>query len=118
MNDSMLWLSVAAGLLVRIGVPALLLVGMVWLMRRLDARWQAEARRQAAPPTVRMDPPCWELHACPSAHCDTCMVQGHTEAPCWQQLRDEAGNLPARCLACELFAAVPAPAPLHANSRK
>lgn len=111
MNDSLAWLTVATGLLVRLGVPALLLVGMVWVLRRLDARWQAQANRQNPPAPVGMDPPCWEVRACPPAQRATCAVYGHTEAPCWQQKRDADGNLPARCLACELFAAVPAPSP-------
>ncbi|MCC7360067.1 MAG: hypothetical protein IT317_11350 [Anaerolineales bacterium] len=116
MNTETAWLSVVLGFGLRLGAPALALAGMVWLMRRLDARWQTEAGRSqaaAAPPALR----CWEVHACPPERFVVCCVAQHPDIPCWQQFRDQAGNLRTGCLACELFAALPArpaatPAPI------
>ncbi len=115
MNDLWIWLSVTIGLLVRIGVPALALVGMVWVMRRLDAHWQAEAQRPAPLPPA--DPPCWEARACAPDRRVQCAAYLNPETPCWQQFRDRAGNLRAGCLACEFFAAVPVPEPARAAQR-
>ena len=116
MNTEWAWLSIALGLTLRLGVPLLALVVMVWLVRRLDARWQAEAKQ---PPltSVAPDTHCWELHDCPPDRRAACLVTQHPDTPCWQQHRDSAGNLSESCLACELFAAVPAtqtaPQPAH-----
>ena len=109
MNDPWTWLTIATGLLVRIGLPILALVGMVWVMRRLDARWQAQAPRAVAPPPA--EPPCWDVHGCASEKRAVCAAYLHPENPCWQQFRDHDGNLRPGCLACELFAAVPVPQP-------
>jgi hypothetical protein len=109
-NTLMGWVSVGLGLLLRLGVPVLLLVGMVWLMRRLDARWQAEAGQPSAairPPALK----CWEVHQCSLERRATCVVPHHPEVPCWQQFRDRDGNLRAGCLTCELFASLPAGQP-------
>jgi hypothetical protein len=115
-NDAWVWVSVVVGFIVRLGLPALVLAGMVWVMRRLDARWQAEANRlPAARPA--MDPPCWEVRGCGPERRATCPVYGHAETPCWQQFRDHNGNLRAGCLTCELFAAVPASQPARAKQR-
>ena len=110
MNAPTAWLSVGLGLLLRLGVPALLLVAMVWLMRRLDARWQSEAGqpRAAIRPPARQ---CWEVHQCSPERRATCVVPQHPQVPCWQQFRDRDGNLLAGCLACELFASLPAAQP-------
>ena len=111
MNTPWLWLTVATGLAVRIGLPLLVLVTMVLVMRRLDKRWQSEAKRPAAPLTTAAEEPCWEASSCANPACNECVVHQHPETPCWQQFRDEHGNLREKCLACELFAAVPVPQP-------
>ncbi len=113
MNEPGLWLTVTAGLLVRLGLPAALLVGMVWVMRRLDARWQAQAQRPAAPPPA--NPPCWDAQNCAPARRVQCAAYLNPDTPCWQQFRDRDGNLRAGCLVCEFFAAVPVPEPARAT---
>lgn len=46
--DALLDILVILGLFfLRLGVPLLLVVGVGYLLRRLDARWEAEAREQA-----------------------------------------------------------------------
>jgi hypothetical protein len=101
-NNHWDWLVVVAGLLVRIGVPVLLLVGMVWFMRCLDARWQAAAGRHPAAERM-VGPPCWEVRGCSAARRVTCPAFLNPETPCWQMFRDHDGNLRASCLVCELF---------------
>jgi hypothetical protein len=96
--------TIVVGLLLRLGLPLVVTAGTIWLLRRLDARWQAEAeqtRRQI--PVVPVER-CWEVKNCPpeqAVHCPAYLDQG---TPCWQQFRDRKGQLQQRCLACELFA--------------
>ena len=116
MNDPWIWLTVTTGLLVRIGVPALLLVVTVWVLRRLDVRWQAEAKRPAPRPTPP-EPPCWEARACAPDRRVQCAAYLNPETPCWQQFRDRDGNLRTSCLVCDFFAAVPVPEPARAAQR-
>ncbi|MEP7356793.1 MAG: hypothetical protein ABI847_06100 [Anaerolineales bacterium] len=113
MNDQLS--ALAIGLFVRIGVPGLLLAGLVWLMRRLDARWQAEAMRQPAARPVA-GPACWEAHNCASERRAACPAFANPQTPCWQQFRDRDGNLRSGCLACEFFASVPIAKPLRAEA--
>jgi hypothetical protein len=96
--------TVVAGLLLRLGLPLVVTAGAIWLLRRLDARWQAEAEQTSTQVPVVPVERCWEVKQCPPekvVHCPAYLDQG---APCWQQLRDGSGHLQERCLACELFA--------------
>jgi hypothetical protein len=101
--------NVVVGVLVRLGVPLLLTAGAIWLLRRLDARWQREAEqtRTLVPqvPVAR----CWEERNCPPERAVHCPAYQDQSQPCWQTFRDGQGNLQERCLACQLFqqAAVP-----------
>ena len=85
MNTPWLWLTVATGLAVRIGLPLLVLVTMVLVMRRLDKRWQSEAKRPAAPLTTAAEEPCWEASSCANPACNECVVHQHPETPCWRE---------------------------------
>ena len=102
-----------AGLLLRLGLPILITAGVVWLFRRLDARWQKEAeqaRRQL--PSVPVER-CWEERQCPPERAVACQAYLDQSQPCWQLFRDQQGNLQERCLACQLFQRAAVPAPAH-----
>jgi hypothetical protein len=95
--------NLVVGLLLRLGVPLLLTAGAIWLLRRLDARWQHEAEQTRTQllqvPVAR----CWELRNCPPDRAAACPAFLDQSQPCWQTFRDQQGNLRPRCLACQLF---------------
>jgi hypothetical protein len=94
-----------AGLALRLAVPAALTLAVSALLRRLDARWQA----QAAPLPLPRRTPCWEVHHCSLERAAACPAYGQTSVPCWQCFRDAQGNLQTKCLNCEVFRQAPAP---------
>jgi hypothetical protein len=99
-----------AGVLVRLALPAGLTLALAWLLRRLDARWQAEAAA-TRPVCSTTGTPCWETRQCPPERRATCAAYGQKALPCWQYFRDAQGNLRAECLGCEVFHLAPAPMP-------
>jgi len=106
----------------RLGVPITVTAVIVWGLRRLDARWQAEAEAQRTSravtaglvsSSVTASPlaaarSCWEHHNCPPEkrqHCAGCAL---TDLPCWMARLRADGKLPARCYGCALFRTRPA----------
>lgn len=96
---------VLTSLLIRIAVPALLMLGLVYLLRHLDAHWQEEAiyrqKLEAAD-----EEQTWELKSC--------SIEGishtpalHSSEPCWQVFRKTNGYLHEECLRCKVFRASP-----------
>lgn len=103
--------------ILRVGVPLAVTGFIVWSLRHLDARWQAEAEaRQAAadvsagrvqPATLKAPQaattPCWQLRNCSEASragCDACKEPG---LPCWMARLRADGRLPGPCYGCVLF---------------
>lgn len=113
------WLHVAlpfaAGLLLRLGIPLFLTLGLAWLLRRLDARWQAEARQLVssgkATPARVLVPRCWLLKDCPPERRRACPAFPESEVPCWQLFRDKQGRMLEMCLSCDVFLRAPVPQP-------
>lgn len=108
-------LSVLGGLLLRFGVPIALTAILAWALRRLDARWQLDAeRQQAAQAAAAYSPstPCWQVHQCSQERRKECPAYNDNTQPCWQHFRNGRGELPQRCLGCDVFKL--APIPLHA----
>ena len=98
-------LTFLAGVALRLVIPAALTLAAAALLRRLDARWQAQAGRAPLPPRT----PCWEHHPCSPERAAACPAYGQTAVPCWQYFRDAQGNLKSQCLSCEVFRLAPAP---------
>jgi len=98
------------GLLLRIGLPVLVTVGIFYLLRRLDERWQAEARSLPVLNVART--PCWEARDCPEEKQKSCPAYAQSDTPCWQVFRAKDGVLKEACLGCDVFrqARVPAQA--------
>lgn len=116
MTDWMTTLYTLAGFALRFGLPVLFTVLAVWLLRRVDARWQAEARQlPVAAPPVMLGPACWQVHDCPPDRRAECPAFLNAATPCWQLFRDRDGNLRAGCLVCDFFRAAPAPVRLAAH---
>ena len=98
--------------LLRFGLPVLGTTLVIWLFRRLDARWQAEAREykkhtglESLVPVVR----CWILNDCPEERRQNCPAYQNQDKPCWQHFRAVDGALKQSCLECRVFRAAPAP---------
>ena len=99
------FLYIIAGLLLRLAIPILGTVVLVFFLRKLDKRWQAEAELQ---PNMMEKLECWKM-------------QGHTsqqfenreaykpELPCWQVYRLPNGYLHEECLSCQVFTEAPIP---------
>lgn len=119
--------------ILRLGAPIAITAAIVWGLRRLDARWQAEAEAQRVsravakglvPPEAVTSPmmaegPCWKHNNCPpekQSHCAACAL---TDIPCWMARLRADGKLPARCYGCVLFRTRPPvrPAPALAHHR-
>lgn len=103
-------LAVLTGFLLRFGVPILVMVVVVYILRRMDIRWQEEARQQMT--TVRVSSPqtpCWEVKGCLPEMRQHCAGFTDPEVPCWQQFRASDGRLKEDCLDCNVFRNAPVP---------
>lgn len=111
--------TIAGLFLLRLGLPIMATVGLAWWLKRMDNRWQAEARAQyiarhwgetdAAGRTVRVEPPampCWITRNCTEEQRAACAAHGQSSLPCWVVRLRREGKLPHTCLTCELFAVV------------
>ena len=100
------FLIVLAGLFIRIVLPLLLMVGLVFLLRRLDARWQQEALYQQKLAAEDTGEHTLDLR--------NCAIEGFSNKfsvkasePCWQIFRKSSGYLHDECLHCKIFRAAP-----------
>ena len=104
-------LTVIIGLLIRFGLPIILTVILVYLLKRLDERWQAEARRELLEVPMVRNTGCWDVKNCTPEQRKSCSAYSHPETPCWQHFRDKQGALQDRCLGCDVFRQAPIPVP-------
>jgi hypothetical protein len=100
-------LAVSAGLLLRLALPIAATVVAIHLLRRLDARWQAEAKLDLEALDSQVEKPeCWKAKNCLPTNRKVC--PGYQSAkPCWQAFRAQNGYLREACLTCEVFLAAP-----------
>ncbi len=95
-------LAVVFGFVLRLGIPISLSVLIGWLLRRLDARWQAEAEAQLAQLQARATAtPCWEVNNCSPRMRQRCPAYNRPDIPCWEHRRAN-GQLQAACLTCRV----------------
>jgi hypothetical protein len=100
-------LVIIAGFALRLAIPIAITAIAIYFLRRLDARWQAEAEIKVLKPVVEK-PRCWEINKCTPEMRATC--PGYlSEAPCWQAQRKENGYLQEKCLGCDVFRKAPVP---------
>lgn len=97
---------VIAGFLIRIGLPILLMIGLVSLLRRLDSRWQAEALLQQKLAARNDGKRTLDLTGCTVDDVSKKQFINSSE-PCWQLLRKSNGYLHEECLQCKVFRAAP-----------
>lgn len=96
---------VIAGMLLRLAVPIVGTILLVLFLRRLDARWQAEAELQPVP---MGKPACWKTKGCKPEQIKTCPAS-KSRLPCWQVHRQPNGYLTEKCLSCQVFIEAPVP---------
>lgn len=110
MDDLLKSLAVFSGILARLGIPLALTAIAVFLLKRLDLRWQDDADRQwvtssAQVPQVR----CWEKKGCSEERRAQCKAFKNKDIPCWQHFRADRGELKQDCLDCLVFHQAPIP---------
>jgi hypothetical protein len=98
---------------VRLGLPVVIFIVIGYLLRRLDSRWEEEAKAQ--PETIRRlqaaraQRPCWEEKGCSEEAMARCAAYKHADIPCWlARLRAER-RLPTECSNCARYTHKPAP---------
>jgi hypothetical protein len=110
-------LALIALFLLRLGVPLLITMLIVWGLKSLDGRWQAEAEARQASAIVsagEMQPavfkapqaaqsPCWKLRNCSEARRTGCVACKEPSLPCWMARLRADGRLPSACYGCALF---------------
>ena len=99
------FLVLCAGLLVRLALPIAITVVIVHFLRKLDARWQAEAELR---PVSVQKPECWKIKGCSPEQSKDCIAFS-SPLPCWQAFRLPNGYLSEECLSCKVFLDAPIP---------
>jgi hypothetical protein len=105
-------LVVLAGLGLRLAIPIGITLLAVYVLHKVDVRWQEEAAQLPLPVEVEKLH-CWEIHNCPAEKAKSCTTPASAE-PCWQLHRQSNGYLAEACLNCQVFRQAPIPAPIHA----
>jgi hypothetical protein len=106
-------LAVLLGVVLRLLVPITITALIVYGLRKLDARWQEEAKQELK--TLVVDEmPCLKLQG---ISVEQMKLRASLSAqPCWQVQRSHNGHLSEACLNCEVFLDAPVPAPVtHAH---
>lgn len=98
-------LYIVVGLLLRLAIPILGTVLLVYFLRKLDQRWQAEA---ALHQQGMEKPDCWKITGFPPQQTETSAVY-KSDLPCWQANRLPNGYMKDECLSCQIFTEAPAP---------
>lgn len=93
------------GLLLRLAIPIAATLLVIFILRKLDKRWKAEAELQ--PVTVEK-PECWKVNGCAPEQIQNCEA-AKSPLPCWQVKRLPNGYLNEDCLTCPVFVEAPVP---------
>lgn len=115
METTITTLALFGGLLLRIGIPAVITAVLVYIFTRLDAHWKKEserARRAEVKMLLSIDHSsrCWNIMGCSEKNREKCLAFINKENACWQSFRSEDGYLKERCLSCKVFLGAEAPA--------
>ena len=104
--------AIILGVLLRFGLPIGLTLLLGWFLRRLDAKWTAEAAAEvaqdAARAAVEPDLKCWEVHNCPPRLRANCPAFAQPETPCYELFRIN-GRLKPACRDCRVARRAAAP---------
>lgn len=114
--DALFEAAVIVGMFIlRLGVPLAITLVVAYFLRRLDAKWQAEAWAEWEASQAQETPtaearqlqagkqPCWSLKGCAETDRANCAAPKQPDIPCWLARRRSEGRLPAACYNCALF---------------
>jgi hypothetical protein len=104
-------LAVLTGLTLRLAIPIAITLLAVYILHKVDVRWQEEAASLPAPLAVEKLR-CWDIHNCTIEQRNKCTSPNSAE-PCWQAHRLSNGYLREECLNCQVFHQAPIPTPVH-----
>ena len=102
-------LTIISGLFLRIGLPVAATALVIFFLRKLDNRWQTEAKQNLLVPVVAASQPCWDVTKCSPEQRRNCASSKQTAVPCWQFYRTAQGTLKETCLGCDVFRLAPLP---------
>jgi len=102
-----------AGVFVRLAIPLLITALVVLLLRKLDARWQADAEKERVT-LVKDEMPCWKEQGLSMDEIRLRVEKN--KQPCWQTHRLSNGYLREACLDCEVFLSAPIPRLQHSHA--
>ncbi len=91
-------IAVVGLLLVRLGIPLLISLGIGYWLVQLDNRWRIADAGQR----------CWDVKKCPPEQRSRCTAYQHPDIPCWAIVRATEGQLRPQCVGCPAFAPRPA----------
>jgi hypothetical protein len=104
-------LVIVIGLLVRFGIPIIITLAVVFILRKLDANWRKEA--EETPLAVNVEnQDSWDATNCSPDPVSECPTSTSIQ-PCWQIHRQKNGYLREECLTCQIFHQATLPAPVH-----
>lgn len=98
-------LTIIAGLFLRLALPILGTGILIYLLRKLDARWQAESQLEAV---SAQKVECWKIKGCSPEQQRNCIAAA-SSLPCWQVQRLPNGYLREECVSCNVFISAPIP---------
>jgi hypothetical protein len=99
-------LTLIFGLLLRLAIPLVGTLILVYLLRKLDAHWQTESELT---PLHAEKVECWKIKGCSEDQRKHC-IGAACNLPCWQVYRQPNGYLQEDCISCEVFVNAPIPA--------
>jgi hypothetical protein len=113
MDTVVSFLYIIVGLLLRLAIPILGTVLLVFFLRKLDAGWQAEAELREE---TMVKSECWKINGLSPQQTENANANEST-MPCWQVNRLPNGYLRDECLSCQVFTEAPLPT-LKPESRR
>lgn len=105
METTTSFLTILAGVFLRLAVPIAGTAILIHFLRKLDVRWQTEAQLQPLPV---QNPECWKIKGCSAQDQKICLAKS-SSLPCWQLYRLPNGYLREECLSCKVFIDAPIP---------
>lgn len=106
------FLALVTGVVLRLFVPLIVTALIVYVLHKLDARWQVEAESEHAQ-LIKDEMPCWKEQGLFTDEIKKRSAGVHSF--CWQSHRLVNGYLSERCLHCEVFLSAPLPNPVHSH---
>ena len=115
--DRVLEVLVIVGLfLLRLGIPIIITLAVGYLLRRLDAKWEAEAQENSqsstTPQMASTRKPCWEEKGCTEQQMAQCPACKWHDLPCWMARLRVENKLPTACIDCPRFTSKRTPHPI------